>query len=126
MANQSLSTVAAGVVDLIAYAGDTFAVSMIFSQDDAGLVPMDLRPLTLKMQIKKQKTGDPLMTLLVGDGLTIAGVAFNELDISKIMPILGGNYFYDIQATFTDGSITTLLMGKFTIVQDVTDSTTES
>ena len=117
MSTPQLIAAAYAPCDITAYAGDTFKAQMTFT-NLPGNTPLDLTGVALKMQIRLKATSAALETLSVGDGITIAT---NVVTFSKALTIKGGNYFYDLQATFPSGDIITYVAGKFTVVQDITD-----
>lgn len=124
---QTVSTISLAALDITAYAGDTFALILLFFNDDAGTIPMDLTQFTWKMQIKKAPIGPVALELNQSDdSLIVGGGDLNEMILVKLINLKGGTYFYDIQATNTlDNFITSFVGGKFIIVQDTTDSNVE-
>jgi hypothetical protein len=56
-----------------------------------------------------------------GSGITVGGAGNNVITISKIISIqTGGKYYYDLQATFADGTVQTYLRGQFIVTEDIT------
>lgn len=116
--------ISAAPLDFTVYAGDSFKVTLTFT--DTNNQPIDLSTATLKMQVKRNLgIPNPALTLTSSDGITISGGSHNILSINKVINLKGAVYFYDLQSTATDGTIITYLRGKFTVVQDVTDSNVE-
>jgi hypothetical protein len=123
----AISTVAMATLDITVKAGDTFSLLLKFFDDDAGTVPTDLTNYVFKMDIKPKTTplGSPKLSLVQSVGITIGGADNNEMTLLEKISIKGGSYVYDIEGLLPDGSIVTFVGGAFTVVQDVTNSTTE-
>lgn len=84
-------------------------------------VAMDLRNSTIKIQVRK-KAGDTntLLELSTEDGISIIGNEYNNIYLHKKVEIHSGNYVYDMNVTFSDGSVKTLVWGNFFVQEDVT------
>jgi hypothetical protein len=73
------------------------------------------------MQVRPKPDGDIMMTLTEGDGLTVGGAGNNVITISRVIDIQGcGFYYYDIQATFSSGVVSTYVKGSFIVQKDIT------
>lgn len=122
-----LSTIAADTLDITCYAGDTCPFTLQCFQDD-GTTPEDFTGVALKMQVKRRLkyTETAEITWVSPTDIVVSGTSHNVLNFASKVTIPGGDYVYDLQATYADGTITTLMYGAFTVQQDVTDSTTEA
>jgi hypothetical protein len=126
MANPVLSIVAAAVLDIKVYGGDTMPLLLEFFEDDGS--SNNLSGAVMRMQIKASGTplGQAKITWSSLDGtITIGGVDSNEVSFSNIINLKGGIYAYDLQVTYPDGTVTTLLYGNLIVQQDITDSSNE-
>lgn len=105
--------------NFLVYAGDTWTVSLTFT--DSNSAPIDLSAATLLLQIKKSKSAaDPVLELSEGNGLTVGGAGSNVVTISTVANLPKGTYHYDLQSTFSASSITTYLRGTISVTEDVT------
>lgn len=99
--------------DIIALSGNTFdAVLQIFDGDN---VAVDLSNYTLVFTIYKQTPmGKRVMDSFInGDGFTVAG---NEITFDKLIQYSNCELDYELIATnINDGSVKTLLKGKFIV-----------
>jgi len=102
-----------------AYRNDT--LQLTFTITDGSNVPISLANATMKMEVRNKPDGDVYLTLTEGDGLTVGGVNNNVVTVSKLVNISDGcSYFYDLQATFTSGVVTTYVKGPFVVMEDIT------
>ncbi len=101
--------------------GDSDAKGFVI-QDSNGIA-ISIAGFSFKLTVNSEKT--PVDT--VNQQFTIVGiitdaangqVAFSPTAVDT--DITPGLYFYDIEQTDTGGSISTLIVGKVTIVQDIT------
>lgn len=115
-----------GCANIGAYAGDTFELELTFLEDD-GTTPVNLTGVDFKMCIKAALTpgGTALETFVTPTEITLSGGGNNILTISKILNIPGGDYFYDLEATYPDDTVLTFLKGEFLVDQDITNSDIE-
>jgi len=108
-----------GIVAFQAYRNDSFQNTITVT--DGSNVAISLATADVKMQIRTKPDGDVKMTLTEGDGITVGGAGNNVITISRIMDISeGGRYFYDLQATFADGTRQTYIRGPFILLEDIT------
>lgn len=102
-----------------AYRNDT--LQLTFTITDGSNVPINLSTADMKMQVRNKPDGDIYLTLTEGDGLTVSGVNNNVVTVSKLVNISDGcTFYYDLQATFTSGVVTTYLKGPFVVMEDIT------
>jgi len=101
--------------------GDTFeAVSFAVIKNS---VVLNLTSAVIKMQIKKECGGVPILsfTSVASAGLTITNAAGGLFKINKqVINIPKYNYVYDIEITFSDGTVKTWVEGNFVVKCDIT------
>jgi hypothetical protein len=108
-----------GIYNITAYRNDTLQKTV--SVVDSTGSPVSFATATMKMQVRTKPDGDVLLELTEGDGLTVGGAGNNVITISKVVAIQGcGAYYYDIQATFSSGVVSTYLKGAFIVQKDIT------
>lgn len=101
-------------VDFIAYEGDSF--DPVLTYNDSNGDPISFADVTLKMQIRT-KNGALLKTITNGAGMTITG---NQVAWNTLMDIAQGVHYYDLELTYQDGKIKTLMGGKFSVIKSQT------
>lgn len=101
--------------------GDTFeAVNFAVIKN---AVVLNLTGAVIKMQLKKECGGVPILsfTTVASAGLTITNAAGGLFKINKqIINIPEYNYVYDIEITFSDGTVKTWVEGNFVVKCDIT------
>jgi len=108
-----------GLYDIKAYRNDT--LTKTFTVVDSTGSPVSFATADIKMQVRPKPDGDVMMTLSEGDGLTVSGAGNNVISISRVINIDGcGFYYYDIQATFATGVVSTYVKGSFIVQKDIT------
>jgi hypothetical protein len=108
-----------GIYDIKAYRNDT--LTKTFTVVDSAGSPVSFAAADIKMQVRPKPDGDIMMTLSEGDGLTVGGAGNNVISISRVIDIQGcGFYYYDIQATFATGVVSTYVKGSFIVQKDIT------
>lgn len=108
-----------GVYTIQAYRNDT--LQLTFTITDGSSIPIDLSTATMKMEVRTKPDGEIKLTLTEGDGLTVSGVGNNVVTVSKKVEISDGcRFFYDLQATFASGVVTTYVRGSFIVMEDIT------
>ena len=111
--------------DIEVFRGDTFTRTLTFldnSQD-----PIDITGWTVYFTIKKDKD-DPDASAVIKKDITshsvpLSGQTILSLTASELDDLLG-DYYYDFQIKKDDGTIKTLVVGKFIVYFDVTRRTT--
>jgi hypothetical protein len=103
------------------YAGDTFdgfQVTVTQTSNDV-TTPINLDGITLACKFKKD--GATVLDLTEGSGITIVDAADGifKLDAFSV-PTETGNYNYDIQFTYSGGSVKTYMRGTMRVIQQVT------
>jgi len=101
--------------------GDTFeAVNFAVVKNT---VALSLTGAVIKMQLKKECNGVAILSLtsVASAGLTITNAAGGLFKINQqIINIPEFNYIYDIQITFSDGTVKTWVEGNFVVKCDIT------
>jgi hypothetical protein len=101
--------------------GDTFeAVNFAVVKNT---VALSLTGAVIKMQLKKECNGVAILALtsVASAGLTITNAAGGLFKINQqIINIAEFNYVYDIQITFSDGTVKTWVEGNFVVKCDIT------
>lgn len=104
-------------LDIQIWKGDTWSQTFTLTSNST---PINLSGSTPKIEIRKGCGGTLMLTLTSGNGITIGGTNNNVLTISKAITIDKGNYHWDLQVTFSGGSVKTYLTGDFIVYDDVT------
>jgi len=108
-----------GSYTIQAYRNDT--LQLTFTITDGSAQPISLSTADVKMQIRRHPDGDVEQALTEGNGITVGGANNNVITISKVISIEnGGNYVYDLQASFASGVVITYVKGYFILFEDVT------
>lgn len=101
--------------------GDTFEAVNFAVVKNA--VALSLTGAVIKMQLKKECNGVAILALtsVASAGLTITNAAGGLFKINQqIINIDEFNYVYDIQITFSDGTVKTWVEGNFIVKCDIT------
>lgn len=118
MSTTVINSVRRAEANIKAYQGDTFSPELTFtdSNDD----PLDFTDVVFKMQIRK-KDGTLMQTLEQDTDFTVGGSPIpNVISFGTIIEVEKGLYEYDLQGTWSDDSVVTLLGGQFEVVKEVT------
>ena len=105
--------------DITIYNGDTY--SGVEFEIIVNSVALNLTGSSIKMEVRKHRDDEPIITLTNGNGLTITDMLGGKFTIDEqILSGEPGNYIYDIQITLADSTIKTYIKGDFVIEGDVT------
>jgi hypothetical protein len=109
-----------GQYGLNIYRGDSYSWQFTFWIDVAQTVPLDLTNATAKAEIRTQPGGNLITTLDLN--ITLPNIILVTLTSpnSYMLTMAGG--VWDLQLTYTDGSVLTVLAGYVSVTMDVTDS----
>lgn len=102
--------------DFIAYEGDTIQEVLVFRDGDNNIE--NLTGSSFKMQVRRAD-GTIVTSFTMGDGFVLQN-SNNELLMQKTDTVVAGEYVYDLQRTYPDLTIETLMKGKFTIESQIT------
>tara|TARA_R110001632_G_scaffold985_1_gene3936 strand:+ start:272 stop:625 length:354 start_codon:yes stop_codon:yes gene_type:complete len=105
------------------YKGDTFNGVTFTLKEGADKTPINLTGATILSQFRtKGVTGAIQQTLEIGSGITVTDATGGVFRIdSFVLDWNTGTFYYDIQITFTDGSVRTYVKGTLNVIQDVTN-----
>jgi len=109
-----VSNVIKADVNFTVLKGDTFDAVVSFKDSEGK--PLNFVGATLVMDIRNDS--DSLMVTLQ-DGAEFT-VASNIVTFNYVTSLATGTYFYDLQCTFSNGLIKTLIGGKFKVQKDIT------
>lgn len=108
-----------GTFDLKLYRGDTHAFRFILWQDDGKTTPVDLTGSTVAAEIREKSAGVHVVDLACVVTLP------NTIDVT-MTPAMYVNVpakgVWDLQVTFPDAEVHTVVGGAVTVTLDVTDS----
>jgi len=110
-----------GSYPLALYRGDTYAWVFRLWSDDAKTVPLDMVGVTAKAEIRNMPGGQIIMAL------PCAVTQPNIIDVVLTVDLWADwtlrSAVWDLQLTYPDTSVFTVLAGPVTVDPDVTDST---
>ncbi len=109
------------------YRGDTKPIVFQFWEDKEAEIKLDITGFSFKFSVNKKKNpivgvDDPEFTLdfeLVGL-VTDGKIRFTPSAVQMDLEILDAPYYYDLEITDAEGFISTELLDKFKIIQDIT------
>jgi hypothetical protein len=107
-----LITHIASSLDIEAMAGETFALSITFSNADGS--PYSLNGHTVRLLIQSQD-GNIVQWSSPVD-ISISG---NTLSLSKTLPVGAGNHFYQINLTFPNAETKATHQGQLIVLQSI-------
>jgi hypothetical protein len=112
-----------GTYPLTLYRGDSYAWRFTLWDDDAMSVPIDLTGATVAAEIRDKPSGTTIVSMLCT--VTTPNIIDVELvaDDSENVPLKGA---WDLEVTFPDGQVHTMVAGPVTVTADVTNSTATS
>lgn len=103
------------------YAGDTFdGFQITVTQTSSDVtIPINLDGITLACKFKK--SGTTVLDLTEGSGITIIDAEDGVFKIDAFsIPTETGSYNYDIQFTYSDGSVKTYIRGFMKVIEQIT------
>jgi hypothetical protein len=117
--------------DLRLYRGDSYAWSFVLWEDDAHTIPVDLTDATPAAELRNKPGGETIVVLACaivttppGPGPERTNTVAVDLDAALwdgAPGLLAGAW--DLEITYPDGSVRTVVAGKVTVTADVTHST---
>lgn len=103
------------------YAGDTFdgfQVTVTQTSNDV-TTPINLTNITIACKFKKDSS--TVLDLTEGSGITIVDAEDGIFKIDAFsVPTDAGTYNYDIQFTYSSGSVKTYMRGTMKVIQQIT------
>ena len=102
---------------------DTFK-SVQFTLTDQMAAAIDLTGASIDIEFRfRSKTGSVVKAVSVGSGITVSTPSNGILVLDEFTPVdwAADTYFYDVQITFSDGTIQTPVQGTVCVLQDTTD-----
>jgi hypothetical protein len=103
------------------YHGDSYHWQFKLWIDEAKTQALDLTGAVVKAEIRDKPAGLAIFPLDCEVSLPNIIEAILPASLSDTLPI-ASDMVWDIQITFPDGSVNTLLSGKVKVTQDVTDA----
>lgn len=105
-------------VPIKVWRNDTLALNFELSADEN---PIDLSGAAIRMHIRPEYGSATLtLSLTETDGLTVSGANHNVIELRKNITIASGQYVYDLEAVFTDGTTKTYVKGDLIVSEDST------
>lgn len=105
---------------LAIYRGDCYSRSFTFWTDEAGTVPYDLTGATAQAEIRA-KPGSPVLATL-DCTVTQPNTVDIDLDAVQSAALPTGKAAWDLQLTYPDGCVQTVVAGSVNVTADITDS----
>lgn len=103
------------------YRGDTYHWKFVVWQDTAMTIPADLTGVTAKSQIRDKPSGAFIVDLVVNVVLPNTITAdLAQVDSQRLLPPACA---WDLQLTYPNGDVITILAGAVNVTPDITDST---
>lgn len=105
---------------LALYRGDTYRYEFRLWQDAAKTLPVDLTGAVAKAEIRNQPSGALVVAFTCTVTLPNTVAVVLAAEASRLVPPQG---VWDLQLTYLNGDVSTILAGPVTLRPDVTDST---
>jgi hypothetical protein len=109
-----------GSYPLTLYRGDSGRWRFVLWNDPLKRVPADLTDVVAKAEIREQAGGLTITPLQCTVELPNAVSMVLAASASAQLPAMGA---WDLQLTYPDGTVATILAGSVSVIADVTDST---
>ena len=109
-----------GSLPLTLYRGDTYGWRFVLWADAAKTTPADLAGVIAKAEIRDKSAGTNITPLLCTIEMPNAILVTLGATASARLPAKG---MWDLQLTYPEGEVATVLAGAVTVAADVTDST---
>jgi hypothetical protein len=108
-----------GKFDLNLYRGDTYAWDFSLWQDPEQTVPVDLTGVIAKAEIREAPAGLSVIELVCSVSDNVVTV---KIDVDAWSAGSKNKGVWDLQLTYLDGRVFTVLSGNVVVTADVTDS----
>jgi hypothetical protein len=105
---------------LTLYHGDSYVWQFVLWLDAAKTQPLDLTNITPKAEIRSESGAVEFFSIGCTVSLPNVIIATLSADVCRAMPV--ATYAWDLQLTYGDGQVNTILAGAVTITPDITDS----
>jgi hypothetical protein len=116
MSTCKLASILPACIDFKMFVGNTFKKVLQFGSSAA---PIDLTGVTANFIIRNNTTDAAVLTLTIGDGLSVAG---NIMTIDKIISLTAAVYRHELTVTFVDGEVRTFIAGPFEVKNKLTSN----
>lgn len=101
--------------DINIFKDDTLKLS--FTITDGSGNPIDLSTKTIQFIVRKGDSA--VLTLIIGNGLTLSGAGNNTINLDKSINLTKSYYTYDLKVITGGTDIRTYLSGKFIVHKEV-------
>jgi hypothetical protein len=108
-----------GSLPLALYRGDSSSWRFVLWADTAKTIPADLAGVVAKAEIRDKPAGSNLTMLTCSIEMPNAILVTLDATTSARLPAKG---VWDLQLTYPEGAVATVLAGAVTVTADVTDS----
>jgi hypothetical protein len=108
-----------GSLPLALYRGDSYSWRFVLWADAGKTVPADLAGVTVKSEIRDKSAGTNITPLVCAIEMPNAILVSLDATTSARLPAKG---VWDLQLTYPEGAVATVLAGAVTVAADVTDS----
>jgi hypothetical protein len=100
--------------------GDTWNLSWKYENGDG--TPVDLTGASIIFTMKRFHEGDVIVTDSTAEGVAVdLGEGLISLTLGPLITAdLAGQYLYDLEITYPDGSVVTPLLDKISVLKDIT------
>lgn len=90
-------------------------------QEDGSHLPLDLTGVKVLIQFKTSNNGNPIFEFKTDDGtITIPEPLAGEIIMMpRIIDVYPNKYIFDIQLTYPNGIVETIVSGSWVIINDV-------
>lgn len=110
-----------GTFNLALYKGDSYSWVVRCWADELRTTPADLTGVTPKAEIRPKAGANP--ATVISTAVTLPNLITCTIPVG-LWPSMPPKGVWDLQLTYSDGRIETLLKGSVSITVDVTDSVT--
>ena len=111
-----------GSYNLDLYRGDTYKWQFQLFQDNDQTQPVNLTGATLKSEIRDKTAGTVVIPITCTLSATPTDGIINAVLAATAFAGMPQHGVWDLQVTFSNGDIHTVLAGTVTVTADVTDS----
>jgi hypothetical protein len=105
---------------LVIYRGDTYSWDFLLWDDVANSIPADLTGVAVKSEIRDRPSGNLIIPLTLTVTLPNTINAALNAPSSALLPVPSG--VWDLQLTYPDGGVLTVVAGEVHVTADVTGS----